>query len=73
MNQKNINRRAFLRNSALAAAAVTLTPGSAFPVNTPAVKNKLPRWKGFNLLDLFSPLLRGIKIQPGPPKRILNG
>jgi hypothetical protein len=55
MNQKNFNRRAFLKNSALAAAAVALTPGSAFPLNTPAVKNKLSRWKGFNLLDLFSP------------------
>jgi len=55
MNQKNFNRRVFLKNSALAAAAVALTPGSAFPLNTPAVKNKLPRWKGFNLLDLFSP------------------
>lgn len=55
MNHRNINRRLFLKNSALAAAAVILPSNCGYPADVPAVKNILPRWKGFNLLDLFSP------------------
>lgn len=54
MNQKNINRRIFLKNSATAAAGLTLAGSNIFS-SSPAVKNRLPRWKGFNLLDFFSP------------------
>jgi aryl-phospho-beta-D-glucosidase BglC (GH1 family) len=54
MNQKNINRRIFIRNTTLAATAITLTRDTLFLEN-PSSKNKLPRWKGFNLLDFFSP------------------
>lgn len=55
MNQKNINRRVFIRNTTLAATALTLSSDSMFFENSLLSKNKLPRWKGFNLLDFFSP------------------
>ena len=52
----NINRRLFLRNSTIAAAGLALTGSYACSRVKPEMKNKLPRWKGFNLLDLFSPV-----------------
>lgn len=52
---KNLNRRSFLKNTALAAAGITFASGNGFPVINQETKNKLPRWKGFNLLDFFSP------------------
>ncbi len=49
-------RRDFLKKSALATAGLGLglcTPSEAFiPIKS---KNKLPKWRGFNLLDFFSP------------------
>ncbi|MGN6438531.1 MAG: glycoside hydrolase family 5 protein [Agriterribacter sp.] len=51
-----MNRKAFIKNAGLLTAAVSL--GNLPAVTAPA-KNKLPRWKGFNLLDFFSP-------NPGP-------
>lgn len=50
-----MNRRIFLKNTSLAATAVTLKGAAGFAGTLPEKKNKLPRWKGFNLLDLFSP------------------
>ena len=55
MNKIKINRRLFIRNTALAATALTLGAKSAFSMNVTPPKNILPRWKGFNLLDYFSP------------------
>lgn len=55
MKPEKINRRSFIRNSAVAAAAITLSGKSAVSLNPPVSVNKLPRWKGFNLLDFFSP------------------
>jgi aryl-phospho-beta-D-glucosidase BglC (GH1 family) len=55
MNKNKINRRLFIRNTALAATALTLGSKSAFSMNVSSGKNILPRWKGFNLLDYFSP------------------
>ena len=49
-----LNRRIFLKTSALAAAGLTLAGCKTSAANK-ASNNKLPRWKGFNLLDLFSP------------------
>ncbi len=57
MTQDNISRRAFIRNTAMAATAMTLPGHSAFSEIKYPQKNALPRWKGFNLLDLFSPTL----------------
>jgi endoglucanase len=56
MKEQKIDRRVFIRNTAVTAAAVTLSGKAALGsmIPTPA-KNLLPRWKGFNLLDYFSP------------------
>ena len=50
-----MNRREFLRNTAFTASALAIGE-KALPANdnAAAAKNKLPRWKGFNLLDYFS-------------------
>lgn len=55
MDRNKINRRQFIRNTALATTALALTGNKA--LSTPGVpaRNMLPRWKGFNLLDYFSP------------------
>ena len=59
MEKNKFNRRLFIKNTALAATALTLTGRSALSsVSAPRV-NKLPRWKGFNLLDYFTPSLPG--------------
>lgn len=50
-----MQRRSFLRNTGIAAAALGLTGPHAMASIDPLVKNKLPKWKGFNLLDFFSP------------------
>lgn len=48
-----IPRRSFIRNTSVAAAAI-VTGSQVFGAFTPP-QNKLPRWKGFNLLDFFNP------------------
>ena len=48
----NFNRRQFIKNSSLAGLGSYLLPDAIKSVKP---KNKLPRWKGFNLLDFFSP------------------
>jgi endoglucanase len=55
MEKHKINRRDFIKNITIAAAAVTLTGNSAFAAKLASPRNILPRWKGFNLLDYFSP------------------
>ena len=50
-----MNRRLFIRNTTLAATALTLAGKTAFAAGRSSSKNLLPRWKGFNLLDYFSP------------------
>lgn len=51
-----MQRRQFIQHSALATAAVGAS-GSAVlaSADTTERKNKLPKWKGFNLLDFFPP------------------
>ena len=53
MDSNNIPRRAFIRNTSMAAAALAL-PGSLKSIPF-AAKNSLPGWRGFNLLDYFTP------------------
>jgi endoglucanase len=48
-----MNRRIFIRNSALAIAGATLNR-ELITTGTRSA-NKLPAWKGFNLLDFFNP------------------
>ena len=47
-----MKRSSFLKNSILLTAALSVEKHSFFD---PFQKNKLPKWKGFNLLDFFSP------------------
>lgn len=49
-----IDCRSFVKKSGLLAGAMVLPGHSAFSF-PPAPKNKMPRWKGFNFLDFFSP------------------
>ena len=48
-----MERRSFIRNTGIAAAALAVSPWS-IATNIPPT-NKLPKWKGFNLLDFFNP------------------
>ena len=59
MSNNKINRRLFIKSTTLAATALTMGGKSAFAVNPSRPKNLLPRWKGFNLLDYFSPSIPG--------------
>ncbi len=47
-----MNRRDFISTTAVTATAISLYGPAAM---ASAKKNPLPRWKGFNLLDFFSP------------------
>jgi endoglucanase len=50
--QTNINRRTFVKNTSLATLALATH-------NLPQLSDKqspIPRWKGFNMLDFFSPM-----------------
>ncbi|HEX8277654.1 MAG TPA: glycosyl hydrolase family 5, partial [Segetibacter sp.] len=49
-----MKRRIFVKTAGLATAALALSEITAVAGWQP-VQNKLPKWKGFNLLDFFSP------------------
>ncbi len=49
-----MNRRDFIKASSMATAAAGLAGTEAFAEARKA-KNKLPQWRGFNVLDFFSP------------------
>jgi endoglucanase len=55
MEKHTINRRVFVKHTSLAAAAITITGTAAFSAIPKIPRNTLPRWRGFNLLDYFSP------------------
>jgi endoglucanase len=55
MKNHNIDRRLFIKSTTLAATGLAIAGNSAFSAIPSPTKNKLPRWKGFNLLDYFSP------------------
>ncbi len=48
-----MKRRTFIRNTGVIAAGLGLSKSATAALLHPA--NKLPKWKGFNLLDFFSP------------------
>jgi aryl-phospho-beta-D-glucosidase BglC (GH1 family) len=54
-NIKNKGRRDFLVKSSLIAASLTLGANSSIASQLAKPKNKLPKWRGFNLLDFFNP------------------
>lgn len=49
-----MKRRTFVKNTTLLAAGSGLSEIAAM-ASWQAAENKLPKWKGFNLLDFFSP------------------
>ncbi|MGF1586142.1 MAG: glycoside hydrolase family 5 protein [Bacteroidales bacterium] len=51
----NNTRREFIKKSGLAAAGVSLAGTSLLGSCSGGPVNSLPRWRGFNLLDFFSP------------------
>jgi hypothetical protein len=54
-NKPKNARREFIIKSSVAAGAISLAPHLSFGITPKKVTNKLPKWKGFNLLDYFSP------------------
>ena len=50
-----MKRRTFVKNSGLITAGISMAGTSALTSLTAKATNKLPKWKGFNLLDFFSP------------------
>lgn len=56
MENNSINRRSFIRTTGIATAATAVAGNMAFGSSLrPSVKNAIPRWRGFNLLDYFGP------------------
>ncbi len=55
MKKNKIDRRLFIKSTTLAATGLAFVGNNPFSTSPFPVKNKLPRWKGFNLLDYFSP------------------
>jgi len=54
MENHHINRRVFIKTTGIATAATAFAGNLAFGSTLqPSVKNILPRWRGFNLLDYF--------------------
>jgi len=53
-----MKRRNFIKTTGLVRAGIGLA-GSVTTASSSTVKNALPRWRGFNLLDYFSPDKRG--------------
>lgn len=51
-----MERRSFIKNTGLLTAALGLAGTAAFAAEQ---SNKLPNWKGFNLLDFFTPKAAG--------------
>lgn len=55
MKTQNNSRRDFIKKTATVAGGIGLTANMSFATAPGKVQNKLPQWKGFNLLDFFSP------------------
>ena len=56
MKTNEFNRRNFIKTTGMATTGVGIAGSMAFCKSTDnPVQNAIPRWKGFNLLDYFSP------------------
>ena len=54
--EKSIDRRSFLKTAGAASALIGLSSNFAFATEgSSKISNPLPRWRGFNLLDYFTP------------------
>lgn len=56
MENKDVSRRDFIRTTGLATAGLGIAGTLPFKASAQKNRNKIPRWKGFNLLDWFSPV-----------------
>lgn len=52
---QNINRRDFIKSSAVLGLGLGCATSSLIAATDANAQNSLPRWRGFNLLDFFSP------------------
>ena len=60
MNTTNINRRDFLKSAGASATALAITGQIIEAAEKPKpAQTKIPRWRGFNILDYFSPFASG--------------
>ena len=50
-----MERRSFIKSAGLTTAGIGLAGNLALGSSVPEMQNNLPRWRGFNLLDFFSP------------------
>ena len=50
-----VSRRGFVKTAGLGALSIGMAGNQALAFSSTKTKNKLPQWKGFNLLDFFSP------------------
>jgi aryl-phospho-beta-D-glucosidase BglC (GH1 family) len=57
-----MDRRTFVKNTGMLATGLSIGGTQVLSASNSYTKNKLPKWKGFNLLDFFSP-------NPTPSKR----
>ena len=55
----SMKRRNFIKKTGLASVGLSLAGNIAFANSGSVIKNKLPRWKGFNLPDYFAPVGNG--------------
>lgn len=55
-NETKLNRRNFIKKTGVLTTGILAGTSGAFTSQAAKPQNKLPRWKGFNLLDLFSPV-----------------
>ncbi|WP_026465058.1 glycoside hydrolase family 5 protein [Adhaeribacter aquaticus] len=53
--EPQLPRRDFIKKAGLLTAGIGIAGTPAWAAFEPPVKNNLPKWKGFNLLDFFSP------------------
>lgn len=54
-NPLKMNRRGFIKTTSMVTVGLGLAGKTAIASVKSKVQNKLPKWKGFNLLDFFSP------------------
>lgn len=55
MKTENIGRRDFIKRTGIAVAGAAIAGSTEGRSKSLSAENKLPRWRGFNLLDFFAP------------------
>ncbi|WP_020533789.1 glycoside hydrolase family 5 protein [Flexithrix dorotheae] len=53
--EKKQNRRDFIKKTGAIAGSIVMGAQLSLAASQPKLTNKLPKWKGFNFLDFFSP------------------